>query len=136
MAADNCAMAMWTTGPMWPEALKLLSAWGFEYKTVLFTWVKTTKTGKLFWGMGHHTRSNAEFCLLGVRGKGIRRENAGVLSVALEQRLEHSRKPAHFRNALVTLYGDIPRIEMFARESSPGWDSWGNETTKFDEEGE
>ena len=82
-------------------------------------------------GLGHYTRANAEMCLLAKRGKGLPRKNNRILNVQLFHRREHSRKPAEFRNLIVDLFGDVPRIELFAREQTPGWDVWGNETDKY-----
>ena len=127
IASDNCILFMWATYPMLREALKVIEAWGFTYKTVAFNWVKQNKTGAgLFWGLGNWTRSNSEICLLAVKGKP-RRMSASVHSVILSPVQQHSGKPAEARDRIVELMGDLPRIELFARETAPGWDSWGNE---------
>ena len=126
LAAEDCALFMWATAPMLPEALEVLEAWGFRYRTIAFTWIKRTKTGKLAWGMGHYTRANPEFVLLGTRGKP-KRVDAGVLSVIEAQRLAHSVKPTEVHDAIVRLMGDCSRCELFARRSAPGWAVWGNE---------
>lgn len=126
LADDNCALFLWVTFPMLQEGLDVIRAWGFEYKTVAFIWVKTTKTGKLFWGMGNWSRSNAEVCLLGVKGKPAR-VSAAVHSVIVSPVRDHSRKPDEARERIVRLMGDLPRIELFARERAPGWSCWGNE---------
>ena len=76
--------------------------------------------------MGHWTRANAEVCFLGVKGKP-QRESASVHSVIDERIQEHSKKPDIVRNKIVELCGDLPRIELFARQKHEGWDSWGNE---------
>lgn len=123
----NCALFMWATYPNLEEAIELVNAWGFEYKTVAFTWVKQNKkTPSLFWGMGHWTRSNAEVCILATKGKP-HRINKGVHSVVMSAVQEHSRKPDEVRNRIVKLMGDLPRIELFARRNAEGWDAWGNE---------
>lgn len=126
LAADDCALAMWATFPRIDAALEVMASWGFKYKTVAFTWVKTTKTGKPFWGMGNWTRANAEVCLLGIRGRP-KRVSAAVHSVITAPVREHSRKPDEARDRLVQLLGDVPRIELFARQRAPGWDAWGNQ---------
>lgn len=127
IASDNCILFMWATYPMLREALKVIEAWGFTYKTVAFNWVKQNKTGAgLFWGLGNWTRSNSEICLLAVKGKP-RRMSASVHSVILSPVQQHSRKPAEARDRIVELMGDLPRIELFAREAAPGWDAWGDE---------
>lgn len=127
IANSDCALFMWATFPMLREALEVIEAWGFTYKTIAFNWVKQNKTGAgLFWGLGNWTRSNSEICLLAVKGKP-KRVSASVHSVILSPVQQHSRKPAEARDRIVELMGDLPRIELFARETAPGWDSWGNE---------
>lgn len=127
IAAEDSVIFLWATFPMLNEALTVMEAWGFKYKTVGFTWVKRTKKGKPWnWGMGNWTRSNAEVCLLGVRGKP-KRVSAGVHSVLDDPIGRHSEKPDTARQRIVKLLGDVPRIELFAREKAPGWDVWGNE---------
>ena len=126
ISAPHSAMFMWVTPPMLDAGMDVLKAWGYEYKTIAFTWVKTTKRGKLFWGMGNWTRANAEHCLLGVRGKP-KRVSAAVHSVIMAPVREHSRKPDEARERIVNLMGDVPRIELFARQRVDGWDAWGNE---------
>lgn len=126
LAADDSILFLWATWPNLEGALDVMKSWGFRYYTVGFVWVKTTVTGKLFWGMGNMTRSNTEPCLIGVKGKP-RRYSASVHSVLTEQVGRHSQKPAIVRDKIVELCGDLPRIELFAREKVEGWDSWGNE---------
>lgn len=127
IAADDCALFMWATFPMLREAIKVIEAWGFTYKTIAFNWVKQNKSGKgLFWGLGNWTRSNSEICLLAVKGKP-KRINAGVHSVIISPVSRHSRKPDEVRERIVELMGDLPRVELFAREAAPGWHTWGNE---------
>ena len=92
-----------------------------------FTWVKTNKDGSIYMGMGQHTRANAEICLLGTRGKGLPRQNAGIYQTQLHQRGRHSEKPNAFRKDIEKLYGDTARLEMFARHKTDGWHVWGNE---------
>ena len=113
--------------PKLPEALRLIEAWGFQYKTVGFVWVKTNPSGNgFFLGLGWWTRSNAEICLLAVRGKP-KRQCAGISQLIISPRERHSKKPDIVRDLAISLVGDVPRIELFARETSPGWDVWGNE---------
>lgn len=127
LAADNSMLFMWATFPNLEEALKVIKAWGFTYKTLGFSWIKTNKNnGKPFFGIGYYTKSNCEVCLLGVRGKPIKISNS-VSSVVISPKESHSKKPSIVRDRIVQLCGDIPRIELFARESVPGWDCWGNE---------
>lgn len=127
IAAENCALFMWCTFPYLDEQIKLFNHWGFDYKTVAFTWIKTNKTNeKPFFGVGYYTKSNAEICLLGVKGK-MKPISNKVSSVIISTKEEHSKKPDEARCRIVELFGDIPRIELFAREKFPGWDSFGDE---------
>ena len=122
---------MWATFPNIAEAIKVLEAWGFVYKTAAFVWVKTyAKSGRPFWGMGAYTRANAEVCLLGVSPGFKARERIRshrvhqVITAPFEG---HSKKPSETRRRIVELLGDVPRLEMFARDRAQGWDAWGNE---------
>lgn len=126
-ADKDSVLLMWATFPQLEEAFKVINAWGFKYKTCAFTWVKTTLTGKIYMGMGRHTRANAEICLLATKGKGVPRISASIYNTQLHKRTKHSEKPHAFREDIVKLYGDLPRLEMFARTPTDGWDVWGNE---------
>ena len=127
LAEENSVLLMWTTFPQLQEAFKVIESWGFTYKTGAFTWVKTNKDGSIYMGMGRHSRANAEICLLATKGKGVPRNSASVKSAQLHERLRHSQKPQLFRDLILELYGDVPRVELFARQATPGWDVWGNE---------
>ena len=123
----DCVLFLWVTFPQLPEAFKVIKAWGFYYKTVAFVWIKQNKSGNgYFFGLGYWTRSNAEICLLAVKGKP-KRVSKKVFQLIVSPLQEHSRKPAEARDRIVKLMGDLPRIELFARQRSPGWDVWGNE---------
>ena len=112
---------------MLKDALDVIEAWGFTYKTVAFCWVKQNRRGEgLFMGLGNWTRSNAEVCLLAIKGKP-KRINATVRSIVVAPVENHSKKPEEIRTRIVELMGDLPRIELFARQTAPGWDAWGNE---------
>lgn len=127
IADNNCAIFLWTTFPKLTDALLLLNVWGFDYKTVAFNWVKTNKNNnKPFFGIGYYTKSNSEICLLGIKGK-MKPISNKVSSIIISQREEHSKKPKEARNRIVQLFGDLPRIELFARQKTLGWDVWGNE---------
>jgi len=127
ICSKDCTLFLWATFPKIQEALNTVGKWGFEYKTVAFTWVKENKVAdSLFWGMGGWTRSNSEVCLLGTRGKP-KRLDAGVHSVIKSKVQAHSKKPAEARDKIIKLMGELPRIELFARERVEGWSSWGNE---------
>lgn len=131
---DDCLLFLWVTFPMLQEGLDVIRAWGFTYKTVAFNWVKKNKKAdSWFWGMGNWTRSNSEVCLLGVKGKPVRNQ-ANVHSVIDTPIEQHSKKPDEVRSRIVQLCGDVPRIELFARQECAGWECWGNEVHKELEE--
>lgn len=123
----DAVLFLWVTFPQMPEAFKVMEAWGFSYKTAAFTWVKQNKSGNgYFFGMGHWTRSNAEICLLGVKGHPRRVSNK-VPRLIVSPLGRHSEKSGEARRRIVELMGDIPRVELFARQETPGWDVWGDE---------
>lgn len=126
-ADKDCALFMWVTLPFLRDSFKVIDAWGFKYKTVAFVWIKQNRVNDgIFWGMGMWTRSNAEICILAVRGNP-KRTAANIHQVIISHVQEHSRKPNEARLRIEALMGDVQRIELFARESPPGWDVWGNE---------
>lgn len=127
LASDNCVLFLWATFPCLQEALDVIKAWGFTYKTCAFTWVKRNKKSDgWFWGLGYWTRANSEICLLATKGSP-KRVSRSVHQVCDARIMEHSRKPAEIRDRIVELCGDVPRIELFARQYADGWDCWGNE---------
>lgn len=127
IADKDCILFMWATFPKMQDALDLINAWGFTYKTNAFTWIKQNKKSpSLFWGMGRWTRSNAEVCLLAVKGKP-KRIDAGVHSVVMSPIQQHSKKPDEVRELIIQLVGDLPRLEMYARETTDGWHIYGDE---------
>lgn len=124
---DDCVLFLWTTYPMLREALSVINAWGFKYKSIAFQWVKLNKkNGKPFYGLGRWTRGNTEPCLLATKGKPSR-VSKSVFQLIQEPIQSHSKKPDIVRNKIVELMGDLPRIELFARQKTEGWDVWGNE---------
>jgi N6-adenosine-specific RNA methylase IME4 len=132
LAAENCAHLMWCTGPFMLEGIRLLRAWGFRYRNIAFTWIKTNRVnGKLFTGMGHYTRSNAEYVLLGIKGR-MKRESTTVHSVLMAPMIKHSAKPRKIRERIERLFGDVPRLEIFARTKCAGWDQTGLELDGMD----
>lgn len=129
IAAADSVLLLWTTGPHVPSAISVMGAWGFDYRTLAFTWVKTRADGEPSMGMGHYSRANAELCLLGVKGRGVPVVSHSVRQVVLEPVSDqHSEKPLCVRDRIVQLFGDVPRVELFARGAVPdGWDAWGDE---------
>lgn len=138
LAAPDCVLIMWTTGPHLAQALELIPAWGFSYKTLGFSWMKAdVSTMDMFggpidadMGCGFWTRSNAELALLATRGHP-KRIDAGVRMGIIEPAREHSRKPDIQYERLERLIGDVPKVELFSRTSRAGWQSWGFDIGKF-----
>ncbi|HAQ0304445.1 TPA: DNA methyltransferase [Enterococcus faecium] len=127
LASKDCLLFLWATFPMLPEALRLIKAWGFSFKTVAFVWLKQNrKSLTWFYGLGRWTRGNAEICLLATHGKPKRR-SASVHQFIISPIEQHSKKPDVTREKIVELAGDLPRVELFARQKTPGWGVWGNE---------
>lgn len=127
LADENCALFLWVTFPLLKEIWKVIDAWGFTYKSVAFVWIKQNKKAdSLFWGMGYWTRANAEICILATKGSP-KRYSKRVHQVIVSHIEEHSKKPEEARRRIEQLMGDVPRIELFARRETPGWDVWGNE---------
>ena len=127
IADKDCVLFLWVTMPKLNECFDLIKEWGFEYKTCAFTWVKRNKISpNWFMGMGRWTRANAEICLLATKGNP-KRINAGVHSVIDTPIEAHSKKPDITKEKIIQLLGDLPRIELFARQKSEGWDVWGNQ---------
>jgi len=128
IADKDCILFLWATYPKLKEAIQTAESWGFTYKTVAFTWAKTNRknTDTFHFGLGYWTRGNPEICLLGTRGKPKRVGNS-VANLVVSPLLGHSAKPPQIRDYIVELMGDLPRVELFARETCEGWTSLGDE---------
>jgi N6-adenosine-specific RNA methylase IME4 len=139
IAADNAVLFLWVCWPTMPQALRLIEAWGFSYKSCAFSWIKARTSqidmfrddGDVDIGLGYWTRANSEVCLLATRGKP-KRVNADVRQGIIEPRREHSRKPSCVYDRIERLVAG-PYVELFARTTRKGWSSWGNEVGKFAE---
>lgn len=138
LATDDCVLVMWICWPVLEQSLRVIQAWGFEYKTCAFCWVKA-HAGQIdlfqddispHMTLGYWTRSNSEVALLATRGKP-KRQASDVRQAIIEPRREHSRKPDSIHERIERLVAG-PYVELFARQTRPGWDSWGNEVGKFD----
>jgi N6-adenosine-specific RNA methylase IME4 len=144
MAHKNAVLAMWVVGSHLDEAMRLGQAWGFTYVTDLLCWMKQKLIDAdqidMFTGdiaeprisMGYYTRKQKEDCLLFKRGYGLPVMAKDVRQVIVAPSTGHSRKPPEQYERIERLFGDVPRIEMFARNTAPGWDAWGNEVGKHD----
>lgn len=136
LAAENCVLFCWIVWPTLPEALSIIDAWGFKYKTCAFAWMKADPyrlwglEEDIRMGLGYWTRANSEVCILATRGKP-KRLNADVRQGIIEPIREHSRKPDGIHERIERLVAG-PYIELFARSTRPGWTAWGNETKKFE----
>lgn len=129
LAAADCAMFMWATAPMLPEALQLLAAWGFTFKSAA-AWAKQSSTGASWaFGPGYTFRSAAEFYLLGTRGKPKVLSHS-VRNLIVAPTREHSRKPDQLHDDVEAMFAG-PYAELFARQVRSGWNSWGNELARF-----
>lgn len=135
LAAPNCALLLWTINPMLPQALEVMSAWGFTFKTIGFCWAKTTKRTDHSWapkyhmGLGYWTRANVEICLLGSRGKP-KRIAKDVRQLLVSPVRAHSRKPEEFYSE-VERFLPGPHLELFSRTNRKNWSTWGAEAGKF-----
>jgi N6-adenosine-specific RNA methylase IME4 len=127
LAAPDSVLFLWVTSPKLHLGLEVMQSWGFTYKTVAFVWVKTTENNDLFTGMEWYTRQNTEFVLLGTKGDIPEREDKAVHQVVFAPRMAHSRKPDEVHERIDQLYGDVPKIELFARRQYPGWKVWVNQ---------
>ena len=143
-AARDAVLLLWATDPLLPRALEVIESWGFTYKTVGFYWVKLNKSADpislgdgpllserdFFTGLGFWTRANPEPCLLATRGHP-KRVAGDVQKLLLAPRREHSRKPDETYARIERLLPG-PYLELFARQSRPGWDGFGNQEDLFD----
>ena len=130
LAADDCVLLMWTTWPFLPKVLGLIEAYGFEYKTCGFDWMKINGDGSPAIGNGYWTRANTEPCLLATRGTPMRLD-AGVPMALLAPLGRHSAKPDEIALRIERLVGG-PYLELYARRERPGWTTWGNEISRGD----
>jgi N6-adenosine-specific RNA methylase IME4 len=125
---NDAILFLWACWPLLPEAMRVISAWGFEYKTIAWVWVKANRSGiGFFTGMGYYTRANTEPCLLATRGNTPKPANRGIQSLIYSAVQEHSRKPDDQYRKIEALYPGKRYLEMFARRKRVNWHAWGNE---------
>jgi len=126
--ASDSACFMWVTDSHLKEGVEIMEAWGFKYKTVAFVWIKKTSKGNNCVNVAPWTLKSTELCLFGTKGAMTKyKNNNSVFQLVEAERTKHSKKPEEVRNRIVDLFGDINKIELFARNKSEGWDVWGNE---------
>jgi N6-adenosine-specific RNA methylase IME4 len=134
IVADNAFLFMWVTDCKLEVSFQVMRAWGFEFNSIGFYWNKTCKgkntVNEVRTTLTPYTRRSGEYCLLGLRGKTkhmvINHKVLQYLPYASETR-QHSVKPPETRDRIVQMLGDLPRLELFARQEVNGWDCWGNE---------
>lgn len=128
ICARDAVLLLWVTLPMLPHGLRVIEAWGFTYKTGFLVWGKLNADRSPATGFGRYTRSNAELCLLATCGKGVRPvEGVAIPNLLLSQRGKHSAKPVGQYAVIRRLFGNVRRVELFARHQHDGWDVWGLE---------
>ena len=154
ISAKDCSLFLWVTMPMLQEGLEVIKAWGFEYKTCAFTWVKLrpkalvggsygTEQGReenilkiqisdIYSGLGHWTNGNAELCLFAKKGHP-KRLVKNIKQIVVAPRSRHSEKPIEVRNRIEKLlegeYTSKNKLELFCRGTGGDtWDIWGNES--------
>ena len=133
IAADDAALFLWVTNPLLQRAFDVIESWGFSYRTKGFAWAKRNrKSDGWFMGMGYYTRANDEQCLLATRGRSLPVRSHSVRSLIDSPVEHHSKKPDVVRDRILQLFGDLPRIELFARQETPGWTAIGNEISGRD----
>ncbi len=127
LCKNDAVLFLWSVPPLLREALDVMKSWGFQYKTVAFVWIKLNSDGRPFKGLGNFTRSNAELCLLGIKKKGLKVKSHKISQVIQTAREIHSKKPCIVYSHIEELYGNVERLELFARDNRINWDAWGNE---------
>lgn len=129
ITTDDAILVMWYVSSQPQEALDLVKAWGFTVKNMNgFVWNKHTVKGNPFFGMGYYTRAGSESAIIAIKGKASNLiVDHGVRAVRPSPVGRHSAKPIEFRDDIVKMCGDVPRLEMFARETAQGWDCFGND---------
>lgn len=127
VTAKRCSFCFWVYGPRLPDTLRVIEGWGLTFKSELLVWHKIAS--KKF-GTGYTTRKSVENAWLATpRRGGLKRRDKGVEQFFEAPRRDHSEKPDAAYEALERLYGDVRRLDLFARRTRPGWVPWGNEVT-------
>lgn len=130
IADKDCALFLWVTDSHLKDGIEVMKSWGFKYKTIAFVWIKTYESGQMCVNFAPWTLKSWEICLLGIKGSmGKYKQSNKVKGLIVARRTKHSKKPDEVRKSIETLFGDVPKIELFARQTFDGWDCWGNEVS-------
>lgn len=122
IAEKDCLLFMWSSSPHLDQAIELMKAWGFQYKTIAFVWDKQKVNPS------YYTMSQVEICIVGKKGKiPSPRGSRNTRQFLSEMRTRHSAKPSEIRNRITEMFPTQSKIELFARDEVEGWDCWGNE---------
>ena len=124
---DDACCFMWVTDSHLKEGIEVMESWGFKYKTVAFVWVKTTNKGNYCKNVAPWTLKSTELCLFGTKGTMTKyKKNNSIESLVFAERFKHSQKPEEVRSRIESLFGDLPKLELFARSGREGWTTVGN----------
>lgn len=127
LVAEDAILFLWCVDSRIGILSDLMRSWGFKYKTVGFVWNKVAKTTPgVNATYSAYTRKSCEFLYIGTKGKGLVKHH-GFNQYFPKPKTRHSEKPYEFREMIVGMCGNLPRVELFARQKTPGWDVWGNE---------
>ena len=119
---SNSVLFLWTTDAHLEQAMWVINSWGFAYKTVALVWNKMNNNP------GNWTLKSCELCLLAACGRvHAFLETYKERQLVEAKRAGPSQKPDEVRESIERMFGDVPRIELFAREKHDGWDAWGDE---------
>lgn len=130
MVEHDAALFLWAPSAFIIPAGQVITAWGFKYIRVDSVWEKLTAKGKKHKVAGAWGMNEAEFLLMGTRGsicnKQLCKRNLETI-VSEKYPGRHSKKPDIFRDRIDYRFGNLQKIELFARKKTPGWDVWGDE---------
>jgi len=130
----DAACFMWTVDSHLEEALHVMRAWGFKFVNIIFIWEKISKKGVTCCNVAPWVMKNYEICLFGTKGAMSKYKKKHNIQQKIRAiRRKHSQKPPCVRGRITALFGDLPRIELFARERAKGWDAWGDECPEMEE---
>lgn len=126
----DAILFLWCVDSKIPLIKRLMHSWGFEYKTLGFVWHKLAKIGTERSLLAYYTLKSCELCFIGTRGKTLVKDMTQPQFID-EMPREHSRKPDSIRQLIVNMVGDLPRIELFARNGFEGWDLFGDQASSY-----